>query len=114
MMKLISWVRGFFPTALPKGSNEFDLFCNSILSIYNIPDFPSYRRTIASLVMHLGPTTTHVPKVFFGRSIRKAMANQVAFDKIQQYKQEEQDLQKARLAEKPEATTSEPLDVTAA
>lgn len=66
------------------------------------------------MVMHLGPTTTHVPKMFFAKSIKKAMANEVAFNKIQQLKQEEQDLQKARLADKPEATTQEPLGDTAA
>lgn len=108
--KTIAQIRGLLSTALPKGATEFDSFCDSILSTYDIPNFPSYRRTIASLIMHLGPTTTHVPKVFFARSIRKAMANQVAFDKIQQLKKEEQ----ALLDKKPEATTSEPLDVTAA
>lgn len=104
-------ILGRFPTALPKGAEEFDEFAQSILSTYNIPDFPSYRRAIASMIMHLGPTMSHAPKSFFAKSIKKAMANEVAFNKIQQFKREEQELLDKN---KPEATTTEPLDVTAA
>lgn len=114
MNKQLSWIRGLFSSRLPLGAEEFDTFCESILSTYDIPPFPSYRRAIASMIMHLGPTTTHVPKMFFAKSIKKAMANEVAFNKIQQFKQEESDLQKSKLAEKTEATTPEPLGVTAA
>lgn len=41
------------------------------------------------MIMHLGSQTTFKSKYFFAKSIRKAMANQVAYEKIQEIKEEE-------------------------
>lgn len=79
-------ILSFIPTALPRGSKEFDDFVLSIFQIYNLPDMPSYRNAVASMVMHLGPLTHRKSKRYFAASILKAMANQVAYQKIQDYK----------------------------
>lgn len=89
LKKLFSQLRGYFPSALPKGAKEFDVFIESILETYNLPDMPSYRHAVASMIMHLGPQTSTKSKIFFARSIRKAMSNQVAYEKIQELKDAE-------------------------
>lgn len=89
LKQLYQRIRGRFPSALPKGSKEFDDFVDSILDIYNIPDLPSYRNAIATIIMHLGPITTHKAKKFFAASIHKAMANQVAYEKMQEIRETE-------------------------
>jgi hypothetical protein len=56
------------------------------------------------MVMHLGPQTTSVKKYWIACSIRKAQANQVAFEVIQKIKEEEK---KA----KDEAANAQPVQV---
>lgn len=59
------------------------------MTVYGLPLNPSYRQAVASSIMHLGHVTDSKPKAFFAKSIKKAMANHAAFDKIQQLKEEE-------------------------
>lgn len=85
-------IRGRLPEPIPhKGLHDLEHFSNKVLTIYNIPNLPSYHHALASMIMHLGATTTSAPKVFFAKSIKKAMANQVAFERIQQIKQLEKE-----------------------
>jgi hypothetical protein len=95
LKKFLSFLLSFFPTTLPTGMAEFTAFCDSIIWTYDLPDLVSYRHAIASMVMHLGPTTISKPKRYFAISVKKAMANQIAYENIQLFK------------EKKEATTTE-------
>jgi hypothetical protein len=99
LKKLAAYLRGFLPKALPKGSLEFDQFTASILETYSIPDLPSYRNAIATMIMHLGPTTSFKSPYYFAVSIKKAMSNQVAYQKIQEYKKLEKELEEKRILE---------------
>lgn len=78
-----------FASPLPRTVYDFDSFCDDILEVHGLPDNPSYRQAMASAIMHLGPVTDKAPKVFFAKSVKKAMANHAAFDKIQQLKEAE-------------------------
>lgn len=51
---------------------------------------PSYRHAIATMIMHLGPTTSRKSNYYFASSIRKAMANQIAYQVIQDLKADEE------------------------
>lgn len=77
------------PSKLPVGMNEFDQFCKSVFDTYDLPDAPSYRQAIASMIMHLGPTEARASKRYFAASIYKAMANQIAYENIQLIKKHE-------------------------
>lgn len=79
---------GFFPSKLPTGAQAFDGFCDSVFSTYTLPDLPSYRGAIATMILHLGPTTSYKPKFYFAKSVRKAQANQVAYEKLQELKEQ--------------------------
>jgi hypothetical protein len=82
---------GFFPAHLPTGLADLGKFCDDLFFTYELPDLPSYRHAVASMIMHLSPTTIRKPKRFFALSVKKAMANQVAFELIQQIKEKEKE-----------------------
>ena len=89
--KLWRRIRNHFPSKLPtKGSKEFDEWSEDLFRSFDLPDNPSYRHAVASMILHLGPQTTSKAKSYFAISIRKAMANQIAFEKIQEYKKAEE------------------------
>jgi len=95
LKKLIKKQRAMFPTRLPVGATELKSFCDSIFEIYDLPSHPSYRHAIASMIMHLGPTKDSAPMAFFAKSVRKSMANQVAYDLIDKIREEKQNELKA-------------------
>jgi hypothetical protein len=105
--KLLANLRGYFPSKLPtSGGTEFDQFTTSIFEAYDIPNLPSYQHAIASMILHLGPQTLSKPKRYFELSIKKAMANEIAFQKIQEIKQLDAE------HKKNEAKNSEVIDLS--
>lgn len=111
--KNVKKLMNFLPVTLPQTGAEFDEFCTSILETYGFDDNPSYRHAIATMIMHQGPTISRKPKHYFAVAVKKAIANQVAYEKIQSLKKlEEEYIQKT--LHKPvdqiaEATTSNEL-----
>jgi hypothetical protein len=90
LKKFSNKLLGFLPQPLPhKGLSDFDQYCDLIFETYDLPDLPSYRNAIASMIMHLGPSTAMKAPYFFAICVRKAMANQIAYEKIQLLKKEE-------------------------
>jgi GR25 family glycosyltransferase involved in LPS biosynthesis len=87
--KTLLKIFAFFPQRLPVGAESFNKFCDSIFAIYDIPDLPSYRNAIATMIMHLSPTTDRKATYYFAKSIRKAMANQVAYEIIQKLREDQ-------------------------
>lgn len=60
----------------------------------------SYREAVATMIMHLPPIMSHASLLYFGRSIRKAQSNQVAYQMIQELKAEfKKEEEEKRLAE---------------
>jgi hypothetical protein len=94
---------GLFPAPLPKGASEFDSFCKKVLSTYSLPDEPSYRHTIATMILQLSPTTATKSPHYFAVSVRKAMSNQVAYNAIQMIREEEKQKESAEKASRDEA-----------
>ena len=89
-LKALKKFKGLFPHPLPcKGISDLDKYSDEIFATYDLPDLPSYRNAIASMIMHLGPTCAWKAPYFFAISVRKAMANQIAYEKIQLLKKEE-------------------------
>lgn len=90
LKKMIKRFIGFFPQSLPHiGMKDFDAYCDMIFFTYDLPDLPSYRQAIASMIMHLSPTTSSASPFYFAKCVKKAMANQIAYEKIQLLKKEE-------------------------
>lgn len=74
---------------LPITGEEFDRIADSVFATSGLPDQPSYRHAIGSYIMHLGPAEDRVQISDIAKAIRKAIANQVAYNKMKQLEQEE-------------------------
>lgn len=77
--RLVSKLRGFFPEKLPTGIQDYEKFMKSIFEDYSIPEESSYTNAVATMIMHLDPTTDKKSRYYFAKSIRKAQANQIAY-----------------------------------
>lgn len=102
ILKLFARFLALFPTNLPVSGVEFKNFSDHILWAFGLPNLPSYHAAIGSMIMHLGPTIHRKPKAFFARSVKKAMANEVAYSIIQSIKNDmarEEAERKAKLEE---------------
>lgn len=88
---------------LPIGVTEFNAFCVWIFRVYGIPDLPGYRQSVATMIMHLKPTVTRVAPSYFARSIRKAQANEIAYQTIREIQDQARKEKEAQVvaAEKP-------------
>lgn len=74
---------------LPVGMTEFDVYWQKLVDVYGVPNLPSYKNAVASMIMHLPPNQFKAKPKFFFIGIRKAMANQVAYEVIQQIREQE-------------------------
>lgn len=86
---------GFIPGPLPVGMSEFDKFVDSLMSTYALPttNRDSICFTVATAIMHLGPTVAYKPKMYFVLMIKAGAAKQVgnaAFFRIKEKQMAEQ------------------------
>jgi hypothetical protein len=84
---------GSFPRQLPIGRTDFDKFCEKLFWTYDIPNLDSYCQAVATMIMHLSPTTDRAPLKYFAKSIKKAQANEVAYHVIQEIKGKDKEKQ---------------------
>lgn len=84
LKKFAMRARGRFPSKLPTGMEEFDKWSTSIFYAYDLPDDPTYKNAVATMVLHLQPDTrTAAPKKLFAANIKRAQANQIAYIQTQ-------------------------------
>lgn len=104
-------VIGLFPHKLPVGLTEFDAFYKKICQTYAFPPSAGYRQAVATMVMHLEPTVCWKQLQYFGDSVMKAQANEVAYQVLQMLKEEQKaEQEKAKLeATKTDESHVEPI-----
>ena len=100
------FIRGFTPMALPRDWPSFETFWVFIHSTYDFPALASYRNAVAAMIQHLGPQTSRKPPYFFAVSIRKAMANQTAFEVMQRIKEDAKNAHDELMKSQPEVHTA--------
>jgi hypothetical protein len=89
LTKTANSILSFWPHKLPIGFSEHEAFSTKILKNNNLPDLPSYRAAVATMIMHLGPTTDRATPRFFAKSLRASMTRQVAYEVIHRIKESE-------------------------
>lgn len=77
-------LRYLLPSKLPKTSDSFQSFCDSIFETYNIPKEDGYYHTVAVMLQHLPSTQVFKSKSWFASCIHNAQVREVAFYKIQE------------------------------
>jgi hypothetical protein len=98
LKKAVSRFRALFPSRLPQGVTEFETWSDSIIELYGAPNNDSVKFSIAVMVLHLPSTTAYKSKEFFGRSLYKAMSNQVVSQVIQDLKTKQEQAKQAEAA----------------
>ena len=121
MDKLARWFKlflGLFPQPLPRGVSELNNFYTNFFSMYDIPDLASYRLALATMMMHMGPTTAYKSPFWFYRSIRAAQAKETAYQVIAEDREarnkEEREAKQAaydtKMAQSAAVTASQQVD----
>jgi hypothetical protein len=108
MKKLFYKLLSLFPQTLPVGIAEFEVWADSIIGLLG-KGFEAVPRddlhfVIATIIMHLGPQRSLVPKNYFVRSLRKGAANQVAgqvFSNIKEKQKVAQETAKTAVQQSP-------------
>lgn len=108
MIKAIRRLLALRKTPLPQGVTEFDVWADDIIDLYDMPNNDSIKFALATNVMHLKPTESHVPKAYFGAVLRKGAATQVAHQVMQDCKAR----QEARIKEEQEKLAQQQLEAT--
>lgn len=74
------------PRPIPMGMTEFDEWSSRIISGALVPGATeeSQRFTLASMILHLGPTESHKPDAHFIHGLRCAANKQVAYEVLRQ------------------------------
>jgi hypothetical protein len=73
------------PMPLPLGITEFELWSERIISGTSLQaDVDSQKFALATMLMHLPPTTDHECDGYFIKALRKSAINQVADQKMRE------------------------------
>lgn len=91
------------PTKLPQGLTEFEVWASSIIKTYEMPDNPSIRFALATQILHLPATASHMAKSYFGKALMKGAASQVAGAVMQDLKEKQAQAMKLEAEAKAEA-----------
>lgn len=96
--------KAYLPSPLPSGMTEFDAWSDEVLDLYGAPNNDSTKFALATMILHAGPQDSHKPMHYFGRTMRKSMANQVAAGVMQELKAKQEAARLAATADvaKPE------------
>lgn len=80
LVRLLKQLIGFIPTRLPNGVAAFHVWAEDMAATYDLPtpDLESIKFTLSTVIMHLGPQTSHKPKYYFVVTLRASAAKQVA------------------------------------
>lgn len=72
---------------LPTTPESLDEFVAAISKQYELPNTENTYDTIATMILHLPQTKVLMPKSYFGHGVLKAIANRVAYDKLQIFRE---------------------------
>lgn len=89
--RLLRKVLAMLPSRLPSGVSEFEAWSVDIIDLYEAPNNDSIRFALATMILHAGAQDAYKSKHFFGISLRKSMANQVAAAVMQDLKTKQQE-----------------------
>lgn len=80
---------------LPTTAEGLDAFVAAITKQFGLPDTDDTYESIATLILHMPQSSCAAPLSFFGNSVKKSMANAVAYPKLQEFGQKRHDAAQA-------------------
>jgi len=104
------WLKltSYFETNLPVGMTEFHDWAEKIIKLTGpLADVASMKYVLANQVLGLRPEVSKVPLNYFVKTLRKAAANQITSQDVQDIRAAQQEALKAAEALKAEAAAVE-------
>ena len=99
-----------FPKKLPQPKLDLDAFCDQVIELAGVPNTLNNQHAVAAMIMHLDPTTDSKPIEFFVKSLKKSIANEMAYHKIQECKKLELERLEKEKAAQDEGKTDAPAE----
>lgn len=107
MKRLLAKILSHFPTSLPIGMTEYNIWLDSIVELAGpIADVDSLKWVISNEIMRLKPGQCRVPKHLFVKLLRKYAANQLAAFKVIELKEKQQAAIEAAKVKQAEVTAA--------
>ena len=116
-----------FPSKLPSGMQDFNVWADSIIFAYDLPDNDSLRFGLATAILHLEssakieinlgivkiaiPSSAYKSRRYFAQIMLKGAANQIASGVMQDLKQKQQEAMAKEAAEREAAINAESTKV---
>lgn len=86
LKKVLSLLKACLPSPLPVGLTQYEEWSNEVIELAGAPNNDSTKFTVAVMILHLDSTAAYKPKIFFVKSLKKAMSNQTVSQIIQDLK----------------------------
>lgn len=106
LQRMLLMLKSYIPQALPQTPAELCRFIDETLEVSNLPTNNSFRSAIATQILHLSMPVGRVSQQTFIRTLRRSIANQVAYDLMTTLKEEAKNESK-RVEETPKAVVPE-------
>jgi hypothetical protein len=104
MRKFLLRLMAYLPSKLPQGKAEFETWSDSIIETFGMPNNDSVKFALAVSILHLDSTSAYKPKIYFGKTLIKGAASQVAGAVMQDLKEKQQALAAEEAKKQAEAT----------
>lgn len=104
-IRIIRFVRGFFPSPTPVGVSEFHDWAQDIIDTYKpAASDASVKFALGEMLMRLNPTAAYKSKFYFALCLHKSAASQIGLHVLTVIKEEQ--LAKQKAAQLAEATAN--------
>jgi hypothetical protein len=89
LLKPFLLLKSFFSTELPKTEADFEAFYQDVIDLFKLPSGNQTRQAFATMIMHLPNDVASKSKAWFAVCLKKALANQAAYNVLDKIRQEE-------------------------
>lgn len=100
-LEVVKMLRALFATKLPETPAEHESWASEIIKLGKFPDNDSFRHALATQILHLPPNILKQSKMWFVKNLKRSIANQTAFQVIQQTKGKDGSQEKSTEAGQP-------------
>jgi hypothetical protein len=97
---------------LPRTEDEFEAFTEKIIYGFGLPDTDDTEESIATLIMHMPQSAASAPLSYFANSVKKSMANAIAYSKLQEFSKRRKEKQEAKQVETAQESTKDEQSVS--
>lgn len=111
LLRIATLLLSYLPTALPENEPAHLAWSDSILELAGYPGNDSVRSAVASMVLHLDAGRTRASKQSFVAQIKRSIANQAAYNIMNDIKEKEKAARERQLKEASEAVVQETKEV---